>query len=78
MKDVVGTSIWDHLLRVKQYNPQNLVHTGCRILDNNKTGNQQITTSLIYEETGARDTLGGIISNKIYTDAENYYILPIF
>jgi hypothetical protein len=74
MKDVVGTSIWDHLLRVKQYNPQNLVHTGCKGSSITiKTGNQQITTSLIYEETGYRDsTLGGIISNKIYTDAENY------
>lgn len=30
MKDVVETNIWQYLLKVKQYNPQNLVHTGCK------------------------------------------------
>lgn len=74
MKDVVETNIWQYLLKVKQYNPQNLVHTGCKGSSIKiKTGNKQITTSLIFEETGYRDnTLGGIISNKIYAKAENY------
>lgn len=74
MKDMVGTNVWQYLTKTKQYSPHTIVHTGCNeSLITIKNKKFEITTSLTFQETGYCDTtVGGIISNKIYTDAENY------
>lgn len=80
MKDIVGTHIWQYLSKVRQYYPQNIVHTACNGSSVTISyDNKRMTTSLIFEETGYRDnTLGGIISNKIFSEADNYLFTTDF
>ncbi|MBN1167817.1 MAG: AAA family ATPase [Methanospirillaceae archaeon] len=80
LKDVVGTDIWQYLLKTKQYGPQNLIHTLCPSATISiKRDDENISLSLNYEETGYSDQkLGGIISNKTYADADNYLLTTDF
>lgn len=80
MKDVIGTNIWQYITKTKQYDPQTLIHSGCNSATISiKRDNTHFSLTLKYEETGYSDQrIGGIISKKIYSDANNYLITTDF
>jgi energy-coupling factor transporter ATP-binding protein EcfA2 len=80
MKDVVGTNLWQYLVKNKQYDPQNFIHYGCTSAKISiQTEDENYTLHLHYEETGYSDPkFGGIISNKIYADVDNYLVTTDF